>query len=178
MNKLHHINALWPTLIGEFYNPEHENTKEDLLIFFDSYMKNNPSRKSGENYKLYESQYNIHLQGNEYFKKLAKFMADCFLAMSNEANKKEIEKLKNPNFNVLITDAWFINYQKGGFGYGDAKKELLNYILSHFKNEREKFNHYMNNLGEIDAALNIGANKAKKIAQDVLNRVRQKLGYN
>jgi tryptophanyl-tRNA synthetase len=36
----------------------------------------------------------------------------------------------------------------------------------------------MNNLGEIDTALNIGANKATKVAQDVLNRVRQKLGYN
>jgi hypothetical protein len=34
MNKKDHINILWPTLIGEFYNPEHEETKNDLIKFF------------------------------------------------------------------------------------------------------------------------------------------------
>ena len=120
MGKVNHISKAWPTFIGEFFYPEHEKIKNDLLKYFDNYMKNNPSRKSGENYKLYESQYNIHLQGNEYFKKLTKFMASCFLTVSNEANKKEIEKLKNPNFNVSITEAWFINYQKEGFVWPHA----------------------------------------------------------
>jgi tryptophanyl-tRNA synthetase len=36
----------------------------------------------------------------------------------------------------------------------------------------------MSNLNEIDEALNIGASKAQKVAQGVLNRVREKLGYN
>jgi tryptophanyl-tRNA synthetase len=35
----------------------------------------------------------------------------------------------------------------------------------------------MNDLEEIDKALAIGAEKAKTIADDVLNRVRQKVGY-
>ncbi len=90
---------------------------------------------------------------------------NVFKLYSLIADNKSIDKLKQ-------------NYQKGGFGYGHAKEELLNYILNHFKNEREKFNQYMNNLEEIDVALNIGANKAQIVAQDVLNRVRQKLGYN
>jgi len=90
---------------------------------------------------------------------------NVFKLYSLIADNKSIDKLKQ-------------NYQKGGFGYGHAKEELLNYILNHFKNEREKFNQYMNNLEEIDAALNIGANKAQIVAQDVLSRVRQKLGYN
>ena len=90
---------------------------------------------------------------------------NVFKLYSLIADNKSIDELKQ-------------NYQKGGFGYGHAKEELLNYIRNHFKNEREKFNQYMNNLQEIDAALNIGADKAKKVAQDVLNRVRQKLGYN
>ena len=70
---------MWPTLIGEFYNPEHEKIKNDLLIYFEDYMKNNSSRKSGENYKLYESEYNLHSQGNEHFTKLINFMAKCIL---------------------------------------------------------------------------------------------------
>jgi tryptophanyl-tRNA synthetase len=109
--------------------------------------------------------------------------------MSIETDSTPIDQPKDfKNCNVfklysLIADNKSIDelkqyYQKGGFGYGHAKEELLNYILNHFKNEREKFNQYMNNLQEIDAALNIGADKAKKVAQDVLNRVRQKLGYN
>ena len=114
MEKNNHISALWPTLIGEFYNPEHEKIKNDLLIYFEDYMKNNASRKSGENYKLYESGYNLHSQGNEHFTILINFIAKCILTMSNEANKKEIEKLENTNFQVNILDSWFINYQKGG----------------------------------------------------------------
>jgi tryptophanyl-tRNA synthetase len=35
----------------------------------------------------------------------------------------------------------------------------------------------MNNLNEIDKALEIGAEKAKKVANGVLQRVRAKLGY-
>ena len=59
MGKLNHINAVWPTFIGEFYNPEHKKIKNNLLNYFDNYMKNNPSNKSVENYKLYESRYNL-----------------------------------------------------------------------------------------------------------------------
>jgi len=36
----------------------------------------------------------------------------------------------------------------------------------------------MNNLNEIDKALAIGAVKATKVANDVLKRVRVKLGFN
>ena len=114
MNKLSHISALWPTFIGEFYNPEHEKIKNNLLNYFDNYMKKNPSNKSGENYKLYESAYNLHLEGNKHFTKLIKFISNSFLTMSNEANKQEVQKLKNPNFQVTILDSWFINYQKEG----------------------------------------------------------------
>ena len=35
----------------------------------------------------------------------------------------------------------------------------------------------MTNLNEIDEALQIGAEKAKRVANDVLNRVREKVGY-
>ena len=81
------------------------------------------------------------------------------------ADQKSIEALKE-------------NYRKGGFGYGHAKKELLDYILIEFKDQREKFSHYMNNLEEIDSALKIGATKASLVASSVLQRVREKLGYN
>jgi len=70
------------------------------------------------------------------------------------------------------------NYSKGGYGYGHAKKELLEYILSHFSMERDRFNYYMSNKDELDKVLNEGAQKANSVASKVLNRVRNKLGYN
>tara|TARA_B100000686_G_C16795296_1_gene981841 strand:- start:465 stop:1124 length:660 start_codon:yes stop_codon:yes gene_type:complete len=114
MSQKNNINVLWPTFIGEFYNPEHKEIKSNLLNYFDNYMKKNPSNRSGENFNLYESKYDLHTQDNKDFKKLLKFIADSFLAMSNEINKIEVKKLNNPNFQVNILDSWFINYKKGG----------------------------------------------------------------
>ena len=87
-------------------------------------------------------------------------------------------KLYNLIADQKSTETLKENYRKGGFGYGHAKKELLDYILIEFKDQREKYSHYMNNLEEIDSALKIGATKASIVASRVLQRVREKLGYN
>ena len=69
------------------------------------------------------------------------------------------------------------NYTNGGYGYGHAKQALYDLIVSKYSKERERFNYYMENHDEIDEALAIGAKKARKVASEVLNRVRQKIGY-
>ncbi len=69
------------------------------------------------------------------------------------------------------------NYEKGGYGYGHAKQALFELITTKFAVEREKYTYYINNLSEIDKALQIGAAKAHKKANEVLARVREKLGY-
>ena len=69
------------------------------------------------------------------------------------------------------------NYLGGNYGYGHAKKELLELILERFKSEREAFNNYMDNVDEIEKALQIGAEKARVVARATLKRVREKLGY-
>ena len=81
------------------------------------------------------------------------------------ADKNEIEIMK-------------ANYENGGYGYGHAKKELLNLILKKYSKEREKYNYYMNNLNEVEAILNNGAKKARNTADLVLKRVRSKIGFN
>jgi len=70
-----------------------------------------------------------------------------------------------------------VNYEGGNYGYGHAKQALYELIIEKFSTERERYNHYMSNLDEIDQALAIGAQKAKKVASEVLQRVRAKLGY-
>ena len=69
------------------------------------------------------------------------------------------------------------NYEAGGYGYGHAKKALYELVLNKFEKERALYNHYMDNLDELDAALSIGAEKARVIANEVLDRVRKKVGY-
>ena len=68
-------------------------------------------------------------------------------------------------------------YKSGGYGYGHAKTELFEIILSKFKNQRDKYNHLMSNKKEIDAVLFDGASRAKATANEVLRRVKTKLGY-
>ena len=71
MNKENKIHKKWPTFFGEFYNPNHNEIKNDLIIFFKDYMKNKTSRKGlGENYKLFESEYDLHNYKNPAFIKL------------------------------------------------------------------------------------------------------------
>lgn len=69
------------------------------------------------------------------------------------------------------------NYEGGNYGYGHAKQALYEVILEKYNPARERFDYYMNHLDEIDNALEIGAEKAKIVANDVLNRVRSKVGY-
>ena len=66
----------------------------------------------------------------------------------------------------------------GGYGWGHAKKELLEKIVSSFSEERAKFEHYQNNPKEVEEVLIEGALKAKKVAKATLERVRNSLGYN
>ena len=72
-----------------------------------------------------------------------------------------------------------INYANvtGDYGYGHAKQALFELITERFKMEREKYNYYITHLDEIDALLKMGAEKAGAIANGVLGRVREKLGF-
>jgi tryptophanyl-tRNA synthetase len=69
------------------------------------------------------------------------------------------------------------NYQGGNYGYGHAKQALFEVILDRFAKERDIFNHLMENPSEIEAALSVGAQKARSVAQEVLKRARSKVGY-
>lgn len=89
---------------------------------------------------------------------------NCFAIYSLLANDDQIETMK-------------ANYENGNYGYGHAKQALFELIVEKFANERKRYNHYMNNLNEVDDALAIGAEKAKLVANDVLKRVREKVGY-
>ena len=108
--------------------------------------------------------------------------------MGIETDSTPLEAPKNPDtcnvfalYKLLgsteeITDLR-AKYEEGNYGYGHAKQALYDLMVVKFASEREKYNYYINNLEAVDKLLLEGAAKARKVAQGVLTRVREKLGY-
>ncbi len=69
------------------------------------------------------------------------------------------------------------NYIRGGFGYGHAKQALYELIVDTYEEPRRKFRDYIANPQLVDRALILGAERAEAVAQNVLKRVRSRLGY-
>jgi tryptophanyl-tRNA synthetase len=69
------------------------------------------------------------------------------------------------------------NYLTGNYGYGHAKKALLDLILEKYASERKLFDYYMENEEVLEEKLKSGAEKARAIARPVLQSVREKLGF-
>jgi tryptophanyl-tRNA synthetase len=65
----------------------------------------------------------------------------------------------------------------GGYGWGHAKKDLLDALVDGFAQERDEFNRLMSDRSTLDAELARGAERAREVAQPVLQRVRSKIGF-
>ena len=65
----------------------------------------------------------------------------------------------------------------GGYGWGHAKKALVEALVDGFASERTRYNELISNREEIDVALAQGAESARAVASEVLSRVRGKIGY-
>ena len=108
--------------------------------------------------------------------------------MGIQTDSKSLEEPKGPeSCNVfklyaLLGDEAQIKdlrqqYLTGGMGYGHAKQALFELMVEKFKVEREKFSYYQDHPQQVEVALAKGAVKASKIADEVLLRVRRKLGF-
>ena len=75
------------------------------------------------------------------------------------------------------TEKMAANFRAGGYGYGHAKKALLEVLLDGFASERSTYTALMNDRAELDARLAVGAAKAREVARGVLDRVRGRIGY-
>jgi len=80
------------------------------------------------------------------------------------ANKEQIAEMRQ-------------NYLGGNYGYGHAKKALLNLIMERYGEAREKHQELMANPQLIEDQLQAGAEKVRPIANAVVERVRASLGY-
>ena len=149
-----------------------------------------PKAKIQEN-----TQYIIGTDGNKMSKSrnniINIFQSDKALRkqiMGIQTDSKTLEEVKEPeNCSVFKIFSLLGNpdqieglrqqYLAGGMGYGHAKQALFELVVETFKAEREKFNYFNDHPEEVEVALAKGAVKASKIANEVLLRVRRKLGF-
>ncbi len=108
--------------------------------------------------------------------------------MSIETDSLGLDDKKNPDtcnifalYKLLASEEQVKSirskYEAGGFGYGHSKQELFELILDKFSSQREIYDELMAHPERIEDALQIGAEKARKVARSVLNRVREKVGF-
>lgn len=128
--------------------------------------------------KSYNNIINIFLPDNKLRKQIMSIQTD---SLGLEEPKDHETCNVYQIYNLLATkdqsEALANKYRTGNFGYGHAKQELFDLICSKFATERAKFTFLMSNTDIIEKELISGASKAKVIANNVLRRVRENIGY-
>lgn len=108
--------------------------------------------------------------------------------MSIETDSTPLEEPKDPNtcnvfalYKLVASEKDIAimrsNYLAGNYGYGHAKQALFDLLIKKFAEQRKLFIYYMENQSELERALKTGAQKAALVANEVLKRVRTKVGY-
>ena len=129
--------------------------------------------------KSYNNYIDIILPENELWKVIKKIKSDS----------TPLEEPKNPDSDItfqlyalLATDEQTTqmrrSYEGGNYGYGTAKKELYELIISRFATERDRFAELMaEGNPELENQLRAGEEKARAVAAQTISRVRSVMGF-
>ena len=71
---------------------------------------------------------------------------------------------------------WESKYRNGGMGYGQDKKRLAELMTDYFKPFRQKRTELENNIDYVKEVLSNGAERAKAVARETLEKARQAVG--
>lgn len=107
--------------------------------------------------------------------------------MAIQTDSTPLEEPKNPDTDNVFalyklvatpeqTQEMRQNYLKGNYGYGHAKNALLDVLMDKYGDARLKFNQLLKDKTVLDNFLDEGAARASEVANEVLKRVRGKLG--
>ncbi len=102
-------------------------------------------------------------------------------------DSKGVEESKDPETNNIFNicklfltkseqAAFADRFRKGGMGYGDAKKYLLEKVLEYFRPFKEKRKYLENNSDEVEKILEDGAMKVRRTTLKTLEAVRKATG--
>lgn len=106
--------------------------------------------------------------------------------MSIVTDSTPLEEPKNPDNNVAKIYSLFASVEKqnemkekflaGNYGYGHAKKELLEEILNYFGEAREKRAELEKNMDLVMDILNDGTKRARSIAIEKIKKAKELVG--
>ncbi len=128
--------------------------------------------------KSYHNYIDVFLPENELYKVVKKIVTDA----------TPMEEPKDPDACIVYKIFALVaekdqvkgmreNLQRGGYGYGHAKKELFEVLWKKYEKERELFNYYMDNNEALEGKLKAGEKKAAEIASSTIGEVRKLLGF-
>jgi tryptophanyl-tRNA synthetase len=107
--------------------------------------------------------------------------------MSIVTDSSPVEEAKNPDNSTIFqiyslvatkeeTVAMREAFQRGGTGYGDFKKQLFSRLWDHFEPMRKRRTEILADPRYVEGALERGAERANKVADTVMARVREAVG--
>ena len=155
---------------------------KDVLIIPEAKIRENTKLVPGIDGQKMSKSYGNAIDIFESDKKLRKRI------MKIVTDSKGVEEPKDPDtcnvyniYKLLATEEqdkiMRKNYIDGGYGYGHAKQELFELMVNTFSKEREAYNELMTDTDKIESELEKGAEKARAVARDVVQRLRKELGY-
>jgi len=156
--------------MGETFVLPKESIREDIMII--------PGTDGEKMSKSRRNYINIFLPEKELKKQIMSIQTDSTpLEAPKDTERCNVFSL----YKLLASEAQVAqmaeNYRAGNYGFGHAKTALYELILEKFAEPRQKFAYYMEHLSKVDEILKQGAEKATKVAEQTLRRVREKLGY-
>lgn len=156
------------------------HTYKDLFILPEAMVDDNPLTISGldgrKMSKSYDNTIPLFCSSDQLRKLINQIHTDL----------REPGEPKDPDTSTLFelyssfateqeTAAYKVKFYEG-IAWGDAKKELFEYLDAYLSGPREEYNKLMDDLGEVENILNKGAEKARKVATPFLEEVRQAVG--
>lgn len=128
--------------------------------------------------KSYDNGIEIFTSASKLKKQVMKIVTDS----------KGLEEPKNPDecipynlFKLISTDSAAVSNMAdklkiGGYGYGDAKKQLLQEILERFGSMRDEFNSWLQRPKDLEDVLQQGASRARQRAIELIEKIRTETG--
>ena len=157
-----------------------ETYKTKVLVRPEAKLSSTPKVPGIDGEKMSKSYGNtIDLQSDE--KELKKVI------MSVKTDSTPVDQPKNPDtdnvfalYSLFATDdektALAARYRAGGMGYGDAKKLLLEKVVSYFAEYRKRRAELLTKPEYVEQVLRAGAAKARAVARQTLDEAKQACG--
>lgn len=124
--------------------------------------------------KSYDNVIPLFAPESELKKKIMRIITDSKLPDEpKNPDESTIFQLYKHFANATETADLRVRFERGGLGYGDAKKILFEKINSVLAAPRAEYERLMSNTSELDSILAAGASRARAVAEKTYERVRR-----